>query len=168
MPPLPEYLPPIEDYKPETPLKKINLKKITPNKIPKEAIWVQIDDQLQTGVDKLFEGLQDHFSSGLHTKKVNVDMLNEKAASKRIKQLRVLDPKAAQNLMITLSSIKMTADELARNLLTVNEEQLNDAVLQQLLKYIPQAPQLKQLEEFRKDFDDLHEAEQFALTVSVS
>lgn len=98
-------------------------------------------------------------------KKLNVDSFNDKSASKKVKVLRVLDPKAAQNLLIALGSIKMSGEELSRHLLTVNEELLDDSVLQQLLKYIPQAQQLKQLEEYRKDIDDLHEAEHFALTV---
>jgi len=84
-----------------------------------------------------------------------------------MKVLRVLDPKAAQNLMIALGSIKMTAEELSRHLLTVNEEMLNDSVLQQLARYMPEQAKLQQLEEYRKDIEDLHEAEQFSLTVRI-
>lgn len=62
----------------------------------------------------------------------------------------------------------MTAEELTKYILAIDEEHLNDAVLQQLIKYTPQQNQLAKLEGFRKDYDDLHEAEKFALTVSSS
>ncbi len=48
----------------------------------------------------------------------------------------------------------------------MNEEHLNDALLQQLIKYMPPKDQLMRLEESRDDIENLHEAEQFALTVS--
>jgi len=55
-PVLPSYLPPIQEYKLEAPLKKVNWKKITPTKIPEQSIWVNIDDKLKSS-DSLFEGM---------------------------------------------------------------------------------------------------------------
>ncbi|KAI1294579.1 Protein diaphanous -like protein 3 [Halotydeus destructor] len=167
VPSIPSYLPTLNEYKLETPLKKVNWKKITPTKIPEQSIWVEIDERTMKESEYLFNGLNERFSSDSRRtiKKINLDANGDRAAAKKVKTLKVLDPKTAQNLMILVSSIKMGADELSRNILTVNEGQLSDAVLQQLIKYVPQQQQLIQLEEFRKDFDTLHEAEQFALTL---
>lgn len=60
----------------------------------------------------------------------------------------------------------MSPENLKSNIVEMNEEHLNDAMLQQLIRYMPPQDQLKRLEESRKDFNSLAEAEQFALTVS--
>lgn len=162
-PVIPSYLPAQVEYKLETPLKKINWKKITPTKIPEQSFWANIAIKSES----LFEDASELFSSDTRSrgKKLAADVMAEKQAAKKVKVLKVLDPKAAQNLMILAGSIKMTGEELMRHILTVNEEHLSDAVLQQLIKYIPQPQQLSKLEEYRKDYDELNEAEQFALTV---
>ena len=69
--------------------------------------------------------------------------------------------------MILLGSVKMLPEELKSYIITMNEEQLNDALLQQLIRYMPPQDQLIRLEESRSDIDNLHEAEQFALTVII-
>lgn len=61
----------------------------------------------------------------------------------------------------------MLPEELKSYIITMNEEQLNDALLQQLIRYMPPQDQLIRLEESRSDIDNLHEAEQFALTVII-
>lgn len=60
----------------------------------------------------------------------------------------------------------MSAEELKNHIISVNEEHLNETIVQQILKYLPPRDQLVRLEESRNDIDNLHEAEQFALTVS--
>lgn len=67
--------------------------------------------------------------------------------------------------MILLGSVKISPQELKNYIITMNEEHLNDAILQQLIRYMPPQDQLTRLEESREEFDNLHEAEQFALTV---
>jgi len=69
--------------------------------------------------------------------------------------------------VILLGSVKMLPEELKSYIITMNEEQLNDALLQQLIRYMPPQDQLIRLEESRSDIDNLHEAEQFALTVII-
>lgn len=173
VPVIPSYLPNHVEYKPEAPLKKINWKKTTPTKIPETSVWVQIDENKIKESVKLFEGLAERFCSDsrrLNKKPSSTadgsdGVPGSKTGAKKVKSLKVLDPKAAQNLMILFGSIKMSADELLKHILTINEEHLNDAIIQQLIKYIPQTSQLNKLEEHRKDFENLHEAEQFALTV---
>lgn len=173
-PVIPSYLPNHVEYKPDAPLKKINWKKTTPTKISENSVWVEIDERKIKDSVKLFEGLAERFCSDsrrLNKKPSSAadgsdGLMGGKTGAKKVKSLKVLDPKAAQNLMILFGSIKMSAEELLKHILTINEEHLNDAIIQQLIKYIPQTSQLNKLEEHRKHFDELHEAEQFALTVS--
>ena len=164
-PVIPSYLPPIKEFKPGTPLKKVNWKKITPTKISEQSIWVSIDDRAIRDSEKLFEGLKDKFSS-VRARNMNKLNLNQDSmSSKKMRSLKVMDPNAAQKLLITFGSLKMSPEDLLRNILTVNESQLNEAVLQELIKYFPQPNELSKLEEYRRDFDNLHDAEQLALTL---
>ena len=60
----------------------------------------------------------------------------------------------------------MSAEELKNHIISLNEELLSETIVQQILKYLPPRDQLVRLEESRNDIENLHEAEQFALTVS--
>lgn len=75
----------------------------------------------------------------------------------------MLDQKTAQMMMITLSSSKMPAIEIARYIITLDEDHLDAAMLQSLIPLLPQQHQLVRLEEFSGQIDELHEAEQIAL-----
>ena len=70
--------------------------------------------------------------------------------------------------MILLGSVKMSAEELKNHIISVNEEDLSETILQQILRYLPPDDQLSRLEESRNQIDSLHEAEKFALTVSLN
>ena len=124
------------DIKPEVPLKKVNWKQITPTKIPQQSVWVNIEESTIKDCIKLFEGLNEKFSSNVRTKSKPLTTVTDSStlkSSKKIRNLKVLDPKAAQNLMILFGSIKMTANELMLHLLNVDGQFLNDAILQQLI-----------------------------------
>jgi Formin Homology 2 Domain len=79
----------------------------------------------------------------------------------------VLDAKAAQNLSILLGgSLKyMSYEDIKRSILHCDESVLSDSVLQQLIQYIPTPEQLKKLEEYKDQYENLAEAEQFSVTV---
>lgn len=68
--------------------------------------------------------------------------------------------------MILQGSLKTSATAIRDYILEVNEEHLTEAMLQQLIKYMPEADQLKKLSELKDNVGDLAEAEQFAITVS--
>lgn len=59
----------------------------------------------------------------------------------------------------------MTYDDIKRAILQCDESVLSDSVLQQLIQYMPSPEQLKKLEEYKEQYDNLAEAEQFAVTV---
>lgn len=85
-----------------------------------------------------------------------------------MKDLKVLDGKAAQNISILLGgSLKhLSYNDVKRCILRCDDAVLSDNVLQQLINYLPSPDQLHKLEEYRSQYDDLTEAEQFAITVS--
>ena len=84
------------------------------------------------------------------------------------KEVRVLYGKAAQNLSILLGGpLKhMTYEEVKRAVLRCDEQVLSDTLTESLIQYCPTPDQLKKLENFRDQYDELAEAEQFAITVS--
>ena len=86
---------------------------------------------------------------------------------KKVKNLKVLDGKTAQNISILLGgSLKhMSYADVRRCILQCDDSVITDNVLQQLITYFPPPDQLKKLEEFRSEYSDLTEAEQFAVTV---
>lgn len=115
---------------------------------------------------KLYEsyGTTDSESVKNRSKKDQVD--NAAKAVKKAIPFRALDGKIAQNLMILLGSMKKTADEVKEYIINMDEEQLSDENVQQLLKSMPASDQVKKLEQARKDFDNLHPAEQTMLKVT--
>ncbi|GIY38863.1 protein diaphanous [Caerostris extrusa] len=55
---------------------------------------------------------------------------------------------------------------MQKYILKVDEEHLTDAMLQQLIRYMPEPEQLARLEQFKDQYNELAEAEQFAVTMS--
>lgn len=164
---LPPGLKPKKVYRHEMPIKRANWRKITPTKISEQSFWVNIDEDALASED-IFDQLSSRFSSNpkVSLRKIaNNDTPDKIGTMRKAKELKVLDSKAAQNLMILLGSIKITAEELMSHILKMREEYLTDAVIQQLIKYMPTPQQLTRLEEYRDDSEKLHEAERFALTL---
>lgn len=89
---------------------------------------------------------------------------------KKVKDLKVLDGKAAQSISILLGgSLKhMSYTDVRKCILRCDDSVITDNVLQQLITYFPPPDQLKKLEAFRSNYNDLTEAEQFAVTVCLS
>lgn len=87
---------------------------------------------------------------------------------KKLKELRVLDPKSAQNLAILLrgSLNHMNFDGVKFAILQCDSTVLSGALLEQLINYLPPPDQLKRLEDLAKDYDELNDAEQFAVTIA--
>ncbi|CAG9131742.1 unnamed protein product [Plutella xylostella] len=87
---------------------------------------------------------------------------------KKVKDLKVLDSKAAQNLSILLGgSLKhMAYDHIKMCILTCDTKVLNGNVLDLLIQYLPPPDQLKKLLEYKDSLSSLTEAEQFAATVA--
>lgn len=168
-PGLPFGLKPKRTWDLKTPVKKSKINKVPVYKLTQEAFWVARDETKLDTSGEICQALASKFSSGPRSKMQKQDAqrrgTEQTSTLKRTRELKVLDQKVAQNLMITLSSSKMSADELVKHLITVDEEHLNAAALQQLIHVLPQPQQLVKLEEYRDQIEDLHEAERFALTL---
>ena len=80
----------------------------------------------------------------------------------------MLDAKAAQNLSILLGGpLKhMSYEDVKRAVLRCDEEVLSETLTESLIQYCPTPDQFRKLENYRAEYDDLAEAEQFAITVS--
>ena len=55
--------------------------------------------------------------------------------------------------------------ELKRRIIEVDEEKLEVAQLEQLIRYMPEPEQMKQLAALKDEYDTLSEAEQFGVVV---
>ena len=69
---------------------------------------------------------------------------------------------------ILLGSIKVPYAELKRRIVEVDEEKLDVAQLEQLIRYMPEPEQMKQLAALKDEYDSLAEAEQFGVIVRSS
>nr|XP_021539783.1 protein diaphanous homolog 2-like [Neomonachus schauinslandi] len=99
----------------------------------------------------------------------NVEASEEKKilpAKKKVKELRILDPKTAQNLSIFLGSYRMPYEDIKNIILEVNEDMLNEALIQNLVKHLPEQKVLSELAQLRNEYDDLCEPEQFGVVMS--
>lgn len=96
-------------------------------------------------------------------------MLIRLASSKKVRSLKVLEPKASQNLSILLGgSLKhLSYNDVKSAVLKCDDTVLKGNVLDQLINYLPPPDQLKKLRDLECPFDELVEAEQFAVTVSI-
>jgi len=150
----------------DMPMKRTNWKTIQPQKLSEKAFWVRVEEDRLVSPD-LLEGLSSRFSSRPPVKKAK-EGEPDKPTSKKFKELKVLDAKAAQNLSILLGgSLKyMSYEDIKRSILHCDESVLSDSVLQQLIQYIPTPEQLKKLEEYKDQYENLAEAEQFSVTLS--
>ncbi|KAJ8377192.1 hypothetical protein SKAU_G00077720 [Synaphobranchus kaupii] len=87
-------------------------------------------------------------------------------AKKKVKELKVLDSKASQNLSIFLGSFRLPYEEIKNVILEVNEKVLTESLVQNLIKQSPETEQLTLLAEMKDEYDDLAEAEQFGVVMS--
>ena len=155
----------------DAPTKRTNWKVVPANKLTKEAFWTQVDEE-RLFSKSLIEKVQSKFG----TKPAPKQSIDEQQTSKpdgagskkRNKELKVLDPKAAQNLSILLGGpVKhIPYEELKRCILRCDTSVLTENLLQSLIQYIPAPDQLNKLKDFESEYDNLAEAEQFAISIS--
>ncbi|XP_056294927.1 protein diaphanous homolog 1 [Pseudoliparis swirei] len=85
---------------------------------------------------------------------------------KKVKELKILDSKCAQNLSIFLGSFRIPYEEIKDAVLEVNEKVLTESIVQSLIKLLPVQEQLSVLGEMKDDYNDLAESEQFGVVMS--
>lgn len=163
---LPSYLKPKKKYDPEGPMKRANWKAIVPQKMSEKAFWVKCQEEKLASED-IFAGLAAKFSSK-PIKKSDKDSVDKPVATKKnVVELRVLDGKAAQNILILLGgSLKhLSHEQIKQSILRCDVTVLTSNIIQQLIQYLPPPDQLKRLQEIKATGDELSAAEKFAATL---
>jgi len=158
----------------EGPIKRTNWKQVPAQKLTKDSFWTKVDEEKLVS-KSLIENLTNKFGTKPASKKVAAGSdgagPNGTAGGggkKKVKELKVLDAKSAQNLSIMLNGpVKhMSYEELKKCILRCDTTVLTENLLQSLIQYIPAPDQLNRLEEFEKEYDNLPEAEQFSISIS--
>nr|XP_043886532.1 protein diaphanous homolog 3-like isoform X2 [Solea senegalensis] len=165
---LPYGLRPKKEFKPETSMKRLNWSKICPQEMSESCFWVLADDNQYAKPDLLSRVALTFGSQRTETKakKQEEDSEDKKSIKKRIKELKVLDPKIAQNLSIFLGSFRMPYQEIRRMVLEMDEEQLTESMIQNLVKHLPEQEQLNALAKYKNEYANLSEPEQFGIVMS--
>ncbi|XP_021363038.1 protein diaphanous homolog 2-like isoform X2 [Mizuhopecten yessoensis] len=163
---LPHGMQPKKKYEVGAQTKRINWNKVNLKNIEKDSFWVTAKEQKFEN-DDIFQGLVENFGTLSKTKKLDTtENTEKKKISKKTKELKVLEGKAAQNLSILLGSIKVPYEEIRRRILVVDEANLSTALLEQLIRYMPEPEQINKLASFKDQYADLAESEQFTVTIS--
>ncbi|KAL4229773.1 Protein diaphanous 1 [Mactra antiquata] len=153
-----------QKYQVKQPMKRANWKKVEAKQLDKDSFWVKAREDIFAS-DDIFCELQENFS----TKAVKVKMTGDETQAKpqkKGKELKVLDPKSGQNLSILLGSIKVPYDEIKRRIVEMDEDNLSVAMVEQLLKYMPEPDALNQLASFKDQYQELAEPEQFCVVIA--
>jgi len=148
-------------------IKRTNWKAVPLNKLTEKAFWTNVNEE-QFASQTLLEEIQSKFSSRPAAKTSIDDGSNSNAGKKKTKELKVLDPKAAQNLSILLGGAlkHISYKDLRKCILRCDTSVLTENLLQSLIQYLPTPDQLNKLKEFSDDYDNLAEAEQFAISLA--
>ncbi|XP_041847658.1 protein diaphanous homolog 3-like isoform X2 [Melanotaenia boesemani] len=162
---LPYGLRPKREFKPEISMKRLNWSKIRPQEMSEACFWVLADED-QYAKPELLDRVALTFGSQRTAKKEEEDLEDKKSIKKRIKELKVLEPKIAQNLSIFLGSFRMPYQEIRRMIVEVDEEQLTEPMIQNLVKHLPEQEQLNALAKYENEYSNLSEPEQFGVVMS--
>uniref|UniRef100_A0A8C3M921 Diaphanous related formin 3 n=1 Tax=Chrysolophus pictus TaxID=9089 RepID=A0A8C3M921_CHRPC len=155
---LPFGLKPKKEFRPEVTMKRLNWSKVS-------CFWVKAEEDKYENADMLCK-LELTFCCQKRVKKDDEDFEEKKSIKKRIKELKVLDPKIAQNLSIFLGSFRVPYEEIKMMILQVDETQLSESMIQNLIKHLPEQEQLNALSKFKNEYNNLSEPEQFGVVMS--
>uniref|UniRef100_A0A8B9E6C4 Diaphanous related formin 3 n=1 Tax=Anser cygnoides TaxID=8845 RepID=A0A8B9E6C4_ANSCY len=162
---LPFGLKPKKEFRPEVTMKRLNWSKIRPQEMTESCFWVKAEEEKYENADMLCK-LELTFCCQQRVKKEEEDFEEKKSIKKRIKELKVLDPKIAQNLSIFLGSFRVPYEEIKMMILEVDETQLSESMIQNLIKHLPEQEQLNTLSKFKSEYNNLSEPEQFGIVMS--
>ncbi|KAK7137902.1 hypothetical protein R3I94_013523 [Phoxinus phoxinus] len=163
---LPYGLVPKKTYKPESVMKRVNWSKIVPQEMAENCFWLKVKEERFESADMLGQ-LSMSFSSKSRVKK-DVEETDDRMTQfkKKAKELRILDAKTAQNLSIFLGSFRLPYEEIRDIVLQADEERLSEALIQNLIKNLPEQKELSNLAELKNEYEELCESEQFGIVMS--
>uniref|UniRef100_UPI00358FCA35 protein diaphanous homolog 2-like isoform X2 n=1 Tax=Myxine glutinosa TaxID=7769 RepID=UPI00358FCA35 len=162
---LPHGLKPKKEYKLDVPMKRINWVKIPPNKMAANCFWVGVKEE-QLEKPELFANLTLNFAQAKGKKDDEADGKKASVQRRKVKELKILDGKTAQNLSIFLGSFRICFDEIKEIIVSLDEERTSEVMVQSLLQQLPEQEQMDSLAQLRSDYDNLSEPEQFGIVLS--
>ncbi|XP_005627351.1 disheveled-associated activator of morphogenesis 2 isoform X1 [Canis lupus familiaris] len=159
---------------PSHPLKSFNWVKLNEERVP-GTIWNEIDDRQVFRIldledfEKMFSAYQRH--QELITNPSQQKELGSTEdiylASRKVKELSVIDGRRAQNCIILLSKLKLSNEEIRQAILKMDEqEDLAKDMLEQLLKFIPEKSDIDLLEEHKHEIERMARADRFLYEMS--
>ncbi|KAB0354807.1 hypothetical protein FD755_022266 [Muntiacus reevesi] len=159
---------------PSHPLKSFNWVKLNEERVP-GTIWNEIDDMQVFRIldledfEKMFSAYQRH--QELITNPSQQKELGSTEdiylASRKVKELSVIDGRRAQNCIILLSKLKLSNEEIRQAVLRMDEqEDLAKDMLEQLLKFIPEKSDVDLLEEHKHEIERMARADRFLYEMS--
>ncbi|KAL2791780.1 disheveled-associated activator of morphogenesis 2 isoform 2 [Daubentonia madagascariensis] len=172
-PPLPQDPYPSSDVplrkkrvpQPSHPLKSFNWVKLNEGRVP-GTVWNEIDDMQVFRIldledfEKMFSAYQRHQKESGSTEDIYL-------ASRKVKELSVIDGRRAQNCIILLSKLKLSNEEIRQAILKMDEqEDLAKDMLEQLLKFIPEKSDIDLLEEHKHEIERMARADRFLYEMS--
>ncbi|XP_027043261.1 protein diaphanous homolog 1-like [Pocillopora damicornis] len=164
---LPPGVAPKKKYKQDVQLKRANWNKINMNNFTENTFWAKTKEE-KLEKPGLFDELSKAFAAkGGPRKTESGDGMEKKAAAKKKgKDLKIIDPKSAQNLSIFLGSLKLAHKEVRKLIMNCDQVVLTESAVNSLLKYLPSPDQMQQLGNMKESFDDLSDPEQFVCLLS--
>ncbi|XP_032109525.1 disheveled-associated activator of morphogenesis 2 isoform X4 [Sapajus apella] len=159
---------------PSHPLKSFNWVKLNEERVP-GTVWNEIDDMQVFRIldledfEKMFSAYQRH--QELITNPPQQKELGSTEdiylASRKVKELSVIDGRRAQNCIILLSKLKLSNEEIRQAILKMDEqEDLAKDMLEQLLKFIPEKSDIDLLEEHKHEIERMARADRFLYEMS--
>ncbi|XP_066862250.1 disheveled-associated activator of morphogenesis 2 isoform X1 [Kogia breviceps] len=150
---------------PSHPLKSFNWVKLNEERVP-GTIWNEIDDMQVFRIldladfEKMFSAYQRHQKELGSTEDIYL-------ASRKVKELSVIDGRRAQNCIILLSKLKLSNEEIRQAILKMDEqEDLAKDMLEQLLKFIPEKSDIDLLAEHKHEIERMARADRFLYEMS--
>ncbi|XP_075859498.1 disheveled-associated activator of morphogenesis 2 isoform X3 [Microcebus murinus] len=130
------------------------------------TVWNEIDDMQVFRIldledfEKMFSAYQRHQKELGSTEDIYL-------ASRKVKELSVIDGRRAQNCIILLSKLKLSNEEIRQAVLKMDEqEDLAKDMLEQLLKFIPEKSDIDLLEEHKHEIERMARADRFLYEMS--
>ncbi|XP_037375552.1 disheveled-associated activator of morphogenesis 2 [Talpa occidentalis] len=150
---------------PSHPLKSFNWVKLNEERVP-GTVWNDIDDMQVFRIldledfEKMFSAYQRHQKESGSTEDIYL-------ASRKVKELSVIDGRRAQNCIILLSKLKLSNEEIRQAILKMDEqEDLAKDMLEQLLKFVPEKSDIDLLEEHKHEIERMARADRFLYEMS--
>ncbi|XP_008586049.1 PREDICTED: disheveled-associated activator of morphogenesis 2 [Galeopterus variegatus] len=150
---------------PSHPLKSFNWVKLNEERVP-GTVWNEIDDMQVFRIldledfEKMFSAYQRHQKELGSTEDIYL-------ASRKVKELSVIDGRRAQNCIILLSKLKLSNEEIRQAVLKMDQqEDLAKDMLEQLLKFIPEKSDIDLLEEHKHEIERMARADRFLYEMS--